>query len=269
MIYKDYSSIQSRIDRIYNEVWFQPNASYPTNFGYFIQTEKKTDYQNLLNSCINVKALEDAKKGTLYYPETILKNFDEFLTLENEALKEAVTSTACLDYFCTIKGLKTPSLSFIKSRGSLSTKNATEENSQITLEFLTDRDFKVLSFLQAWQSMWFSHDKTKRSLASKYWSTKVAEGQKKKGGEGYLGISNLLIQTDGNVETKSHLSVFGLVPLQINPPTTDLGPQLSPSNLPKITVNCIYSVAILSYFVVTEIAPDGTKLGHLQYFYFS
>lgn len=262
----NYSDIQNRIDNLYNTKWLQVNAFYPTLLFYTDKSISDNDYtvDNFLKIHVNqdpVKTNLKTRESSLTKIKDIPKTLKEYITLEEKLdTNGIVASDSVLRQFVKIKDLKNYSVPLSKDQHTLINAKDKNSNNTITLEFLCDRDFHVLRYLQAWQSRWYTFDFQKKSLASKSVDTESTEkaDNGKAGGEGYLGLSNCLIDINGNIEVLSHLSVFGLIPKQINLPS-EFGPQASATDIKKITVSCLYSQIILTY-------PDQNRLG---FYYFS
>lgn len=266
-----YSSIQSNIDSLYKTAWFQPNACFPTNLFYktvSYSTDKDGSLSALLGECVNVKPLSgsslsknmDGVKKEVY-PDP--KSIKDFVDLEKQCVSSnAKQSEAALRQFVKITGLDSPGVPLNKDNGGLIVDKDTKigGKNNCTLFFLCDRSFEVLKFLQAWQSKWITFDYEKKSLSSHAYKDEDSKG--KGGGEGFLGLTNVNIDTDGNITELSHVAVFGLIPKKIKTPfNTGIGPQASNSSLPMIEVECLYSQAILAI-------PMG-KDKRLRYYYFA
>lgn len=241
-----YSTIQSRIDTLYNTQWFQPNATYPTNFFYTESnhaSDGETSMADFLKKFVNV----DGAKGLVTPKSNAFSDFSALLKKETEVTTGKINCKGIvLDCFVEISGLNTFTVPLDKTNGVIqNSKTDLGGKSTCTLKFLCDRNLETLQFLQAWQSKWLTFDFEKRSLVS-HLNAKLDDG-KKSGGEGYLGVSNVNVSADGLITVCSHLSVFGLIPKQIDGPFKSLGPQASSSSLPTISVSCTYSNAILSY----------------------
>lgn len=248
---ENYGTIQNRINGLYNTAWFQPNACYPTAL-FYTKSEDLKGSLGEISLTDFLKKMVNADAGTnLTGLAQAFTSLDALLKKEQE-MKESKENckSIVLDCFVQIDGLQGLQIPLSKSNGSIrSGKTQTiGDSGSCKLKFLCDRNLEVLRFLQAWQSKWLVFDFEKRSLVS---HRDTVHKTDKTGGEGYIGISNLNIQTNGGVQTLSHLSVFGLIPRQISMPN-QLGPQASSSGLPTITVDCIYSNAVLSFPVTVN-----------------
>lgn len=269
-----YSSIQSNIDSLYKTAWFQPNACFPTNLFY-----KTVSYSSgadgslsaLLGECVNVKPLSGTSLSKNIDTSTSVKevywdpkSIKDFVNLEKQCVSSnAKQSEAALRQFVKITGLDSPGVPLNKDNGGLIVDKDTKigGKNNCTLFFLCDRSFEVLKFLQAWQSKWITFDYEKKSLSSHAYKDEDSK-EGKGGGEGFLGLTNVNIDTDGNITELSHVAVFGLIPKKIKTPfNTGIGPQASNSSLPMIEVECLYSQAILAI-------PMG-KDKRLRYYYFA
>lgn len=244
----NYKTIQNRIDSLYDTKWLQPNACYPTTLFY---TKSNTSENDLtVDQFLRFHTNNSKTTGSLQGNGTSItivgnsknapKNLEEYMGYVEELNKSGEkASDFILSCFSKIGGLKTPKLPLEKSDGML--KNTASENkgSNLTLEFLCDRDLKVLKYLQAWQARWYVYDYQKRSLLDK-------EKTGKQGGQGFLSLANCSIDVNGNITVVSHISVFGLIPIQLNIPE-EFGPQSKAGDLPKISMQCAYSNAVLVY----------------------
>lgn len=268
----NYSDIQNRIDNLYNTKWLQVNAFYPTLFFYTDKSVSDKDYtidqflkihvnQGPVKANLKVKVKDKMvdRESSLTKLKDIPTTMKDYINLEEKLdTNGIVASESVLRQFVKIKDLKNYNVPLTKDQHTLTNEKEKSNNNILTLEFLSDRDFHVLRYLQAWQSRWYTYDFQKKSLASKSIDTEKENDNGKAGGEGYLGLSNCVIDINGNIEVISHLSVFGLIPKQINLPT-EFGPQASAIDIKKISVSCLYSQAILTY-------PDQDRLG---FYYFS
>lgn len=264
----NYSDIQNRIDNLYNTKWFQPNAFYPTTFFYTDKSISDNEYtiDDFLKIHINsnptrTSYLYNGKVRTtiLENKNKVPKSLKDYIALEEKLEKSGIAaSDSVLRQFIKLTGLQITSIPLTKSKNSLINAKNEDKSNTIELNFLCDRDFKVLRYLQAWQSRWYTNDFQKKALASKTVDSENATNNTfKDGGEGYLGLSNCLIDINGNITVLSHLSVFGLIPKTIKAPT-DFGPQVAANDIQKINVSCLYSHAILTY-------PDKNRLGFYYY----
>lgn len=253
----NYSDIQNRIDYLYDTKWFQPNAFYPTVFFYTDKSISDNDYtvDNFLKMHVNSNPTKTVYLDKNVQRKTALENLDntpktlqEYTKLEEKLEKTGISpSESVLRQFIKIDGLKIKSLPLSKSQNSLTSSGKESEGATVKLEFLCDRDFHVLRYLQAWQSRWYTNDFQKKALASKSVDSEdIKNNNLKDGGEGYFGLSNCLVDINGNITTLSHLSLFGLIPKTITVPSS-FGPQANVNEIPKIAVDCIYAHAILTY----------------------
>lgn len=234
-----YKDIQTRIDYLYNTQWFQSNASYPVTLFYTDQNVSTSDFtiDAFLKMHVNSKPNDSNILQTIgNTPKTIKDYMETEQQVENSGIR---ASDSVLRQFSKVSGLKSFSIPLAKKNGALGAISDRDDNSLIRLEFLCDKDFNVLKYIQAWQSRWYTYDFEKRSLAQK------TTGAQKEGGEGYLGIANCLISLDGNITVNSHLSLFGLIPQSVELPN-EWGPRTSPK-LNVVTVTCLYAHAILVY----------------------
>lgn len=261
-MFENYSTIQNRIDNLYNTRWFQANAYYPTVLFYTDKFRSNSDFSidSFLKLHLNsgpVTSTAGTKVSPLEKLTDVPTNMKDYLEkealLENEGVQ---ASNAVLRQFSTIKDLNNISVPLDRADNALVASKKDSGNKTITLSFLNDDDFKVLRYLQAWQSRWYTNDYQKKALASKD-SEEVNKGGNKEGGEGYLGLANCLIALDGSITVTSHLSLFGLLPKSIQMPT-EFGPQAASNEVKKINVTCLYSHAILTY-------QDKDRLGFYYY----
>lgn len=265
-----FNDIQDRIDKLYDTNWLQQNAFFPVVFSY---ADTKTDSNSNSNS-LGVVAFRDMHTNNIGNDnitsnptvtlETATIAAKSIEVLNNKALSSSPSdlvtyqnklnlvnvngikaSSKVLRQLTKVSGLKNHTVPVSKLNNALKADAPNEKDTTLTLEFLADEQFEVLNFLQCWQSKWYSFEYQKKSLKSL------------NGGEGLLSLMNCSIDTDGNITPKSYLTIFGLIPKTINVPG-EYGPQVSTSSLPKITLTCTYSDAILVY-------PAKDKL---NYYYF-
>lgn len=242
----DYSTIQGYIDDIYESQWFQPNACYPVTM--FYTNSSISDKDHTVDSFLRMHTNNTKKKNATYKLDSqdsqdLIAPKDLASYMEEEKListSGVVAKTEVLAKFVKVSGLQNPSIPITKNNGALSAGTSDSKAPDIKIEFLCDRELKVLNFLHAWQSKWYNCDWQKKTFVDK------SSDKTKQGGEGFLGIANCKISTDGKVSVLSHLSLFGLIPKEISSPI-ELGPQVTQSGLPKITVTCTCAHAVLVY----------------------
>lgn len=257
----DYSKLQDRIDKLDDTKWLQPNAFYPVKFFYTDTDTATKDFtvdtflKMHTNNTGKVAASAGSSTGTLLYTNADSpKTLTEYIQKESELSGKEATDVV-MRQFSKLSGLKAYSVALTKNNGALKADTVDTKDTTVTLEFLCDRDFKVLDYLQAWQARWYTYDFQKRSLVAKAQSS--SESRDRTGGEGFLGLANCIIDVNGNITVASHLSIFGLIPKKIETINT-LGPQAGSSAISKITVVCTYAHAILIY-------PKKDTLGYYYY----
>lgn len=272
----NFAEIQKRVDNLYDTKWYQPNACYPVCFFYTDSEISSKDFtiDKFLKFHTNVdKAVtltNESKHVLVLNSNTQIidtvpapKNLTEYLNIELSKIADTGVTAGddVLRNFSKVTGLKSPTMAVSKKDGTIATsKDESGKDATVNLEFLCDRELKTLSFLQAWESRWVHRDYQKKAFLDKTDNTeKSIVGGSDGGGEGFLGILNCSIDVNGNITPLSHLSLFGLIPKNIEIPS-EFGPQAGSNSMPKITVKCTYSNAVLVYP-----SHDGKKL---QYFYY-
>lgn len=269
----DFNEIQKRVDALADTKWFQANACYPVCFFYTKSATSTAEFSvdQFLKFHTNINVTKKLKGKELFTSnETDFsavikapKTLTDYLIIEtNHLMKTGLAADdEVLRQFSKVSGLKSPTVPLSKNNGALAaSKDDSGKDATINLEFLCDRELKTLTYLQAWESKWIHHDFQKKSFLDKA-DTNDTKGSNDdaSGGEGYLGVLNCSIDINGNITPLSHLSLFGLIPKNIELPG-ELGPQVSSNSLPKIVVKCTYSNAILVY-------PDRSNK-RLNYFYY-
>ena len=225
-----FKTIQSSVDYLYNTEYLQPNAFFPTRL---TRIDKTIDSNGLYD-----EMFLDTFKG-MYGTKDPVK-YNDFLAHE-VGFNGVDAPDYVLQSFLKVSGLQTAAVPLKKTAlGAIEGKDESSSGSskEVTLEFASDRYFKVLNWLRKWQEFWYIYTKRQHVLVSHTDDTL---------GEGYLGLDNLLIHTNGVCERISHLSIFGLIPIKIELESRDFGPQAQLSKLPVIKVNCICSLAVLAF----------------------
>lgn len=265
--FRNYSEIQDRIDKLYNTEWFQSNVCFPTIFFYTDKDISDTDFsiEKFLTMHLP-KGQSFTTKDTGRFIATGDKPNIVRFNKEGESIKSYMeyeqklkgqgkpASDAVLRQFVKVSNLKNFNIPLAKKNNALTRSDSRSESSTITLEFLNDKNWKVLWYLQSWQDRWYSNTYQKKSLTAKAHNR---DNKNREGGEGYLGLANCSIDVDGNITVDSHLSLFGLIPKAIRTPQ-EFGPGTSSSGLSKISVDCLYSHIILTY-------PRGSMLSYYYY----
>lgn len=260
----NFQSIQDNIDTIYKTKWFQPNACYPVTLCYTSDkvSNEKFSISDFLELHTNNSTAPGGKEEYIRKSDDSVKDLAAYMKKEVDATKDCVRANdKVLAYFSKVSGLNPPELNLSRVGGALVAGNQDANGSTITLEFLHDRQFEVLHFLQAWQSRWFVHEYQKKAFTDKSVDYGIDTTRNKGGGEGFLGLANCAIDFNGTVSVLSHLSLFGLIPKKIEL-VQEVGPQTNTSDITKIKVHCIYSNAIWVYPVDT-----GTTK-RLNYYYY-
>lgn len=256
-----YGTVQSRIDRLYDTKWFQPNACYPVIFTYTSKTTSDNDptVDGFLRIHTNNSEIKDIGKAKGFDPAP--SSLGDYIEAEQKLAAQGVAASEdVLAQFSKISGLKSPNLPFAKNNGALQASTLTDKDATVNLEFLADRDLKVLSYLQAWQSKWFVYTKDVKTFRDKSDDSPPEHS----GGEGFLGIANCVIDLNGNVRVVSHTTLFGLIPKQIQFAEA-IGPQVSSNSIETIKVTCTYSHAVLVYEVAGDSSGNSRKLRYYYY----
>lgn len=270
----NFAAIQKRVDDLYATKWMQPNACYPVCLFYTeseissseFSIDKFLKFHTNVDRAISLK--NDKGKDVLVFNSNSQKidiveapkNLTEYLNIELSKIANTGVTAGddVLRNFSRVTGLKSPTMPIAKKDGTISaSKDESGKDATVNLEFLCDRELKTLSYLQAWESRWVHRDYQKQAFLDK--SDNDTVSSKGGGGEGFLGILNCSIDIDGKITPLSHLSLFGLIPKNIEIPN-ELGPQAGTNSMPKITVKCTYSNAVLVYP-----SHDNKRL---QYFYY-
>lgn len=224
MQYSSYNDIQKTIDHLYTQPFVQPNAFYPTRLCYIESVRGTTSlYGDLFLDTFKIKGIDEPV------------SFESFLQKEQSFHGTDAPETV-LQNFLKVSSLSSVEVPLQKNKnGSLGNSKTSGGSTAISLTFVCDRGFQTIEWLQKWQRFWYVYTKRQHVLTAHTSETL---------GEGYLGLDNLLIKTDGTCERLSHLSIFGIVPIKIDFLKTEFGPQAAPS-LSTITVKCICSQAVL------------------------
>lgn len=243
--YTDYKKIQQAIQDIYQTKWFQGNAQYPTTFSVLSKdagkgTNKSYTTQKLLDAEIET---DDAAS---------FESLSDYIAKEKEALRgncEFNMTAQQLALFSKVSGLSFPKTPLTKKGGVLKATTKEQEGSILSFEFLWNRSCDIITFFDQWREKWYTQTAARRTL--KHQTDTPAEG--------YFGLSGLTVATDGTVSHDCHLSIFGLIPIEIDIEPKDFGPATNPNNIPKIIYKCTYSYACLIYPKDVSNAKGGLK----------
>lgn len=223
----DYNTIQARVQFLYKQLWFNPDAYFPTTFGY-ANDEKDIDAMiRIFDKAVNAKG------------EFITdRNIDDWANEEN-TLVDGLTSYN-LAVITKVEGLKIPETPLERSNGRIVAKQSKEGKSEsLKISFLLQDGAEAVTFNKKWQNKWYMYSGKYRKLKA------MVNGAMP---EGYLGMDYVHILPDGTVERIGHLFISGLIPTKIEMGRSGLS--LGPggdknNNVPTATVTYVYSQAML------------------------
>lgn len=235
----NYNEIQRRVDFLYRQIWFNPDAYFPTCFGY---ANDDNDVRNM------VQMFDDIEK------DGVLRNdisVDDKVELEGMILGEVEDPsvkgpvakglvTCDLAIITKVEGLKIPETPIDRSNGRIVAKERREGQSEtVKISFLLQDGATALTFNKEWQNKWYRHTGTSRKLRAMD-DTKCLP-------EGYLGMDYVHILPDGTCERIGHLFITGLIPTKLD---VGRGFSLGPggdknNNVTILTVSYVYSQAML------------------------
>lgn len=242
--YTDYTKIQQAIQDIYQTKWFQGNAQYPTTFSVLSK-----DAGTKTSNSYTPQSLLDAKVET---DSDTFKSLSDYIAKEKEALNgncQFNMTAQQLALFSKVSGLNFPKTPLTKKGGVLKATTKEQEGSILSFEFLWNRSCDVITFFDQWREKWYTQTAHQRTLIHQVGTP----------AEGYFGLSGLTVATDGAVSHDCHLSIFGLIPIELDIEPKDFGPATNPNNIPKIIYKCTYSYACLVYPKDVSNAEGGLK----------
>jgi len=279
-----WATIQQREDYLSSFNWFNPNAFYPTVFGF-------AEGENALNTITLMQGLTARINYNIdsqqpYDPAITGKEEEQTFNFGTEASnKNNVTSATSVywavygngkkdDYsefaikskldfklnenalatLISVEGLDFPEMPFSRKNGMLCASGIEDKGSQITIKFLLTDYMQIMSFVHRWQSEWWQYNFKRRAIRQ-HGRNKVSivNGKKVVGdyednssGEGYLGMDYIHIFPDGTIDRIGHLFLMGLIPVKVSIDGFTVGPGASAkSDIPILSIKCIYSQAYL------------------------
>lgn len=223
----DYNTIQARVQFLYKQLWFNPDAYFPTTFGY------ANDAQDI-DAMIRIFDMSVNEKGEFITNKSV----DDWAN-EESTLVDGLTSYN-LAVITKVEGLKIPETPLERSNGRIVAKQSKEGKSEsLKISFLLQDGAEAVTFNKTWQNKWYMY-------SGKYRKLKAMANEAMP--EGYLGMDYIHILPDGATERIGHLFISGLIPTKIEMGRSGLS--LGPggdknNNVPTATVTYVYSQAML------------------------
>lgn len=226
----DYNTIQARVQFLYKQLWFNPDAYFPTTFGYANDAQDIDAMIRIFDKAVDAKG------------EFITdKNIDDWANEESD-LVDGLTSYN-LAVITKVDGLKIPETPLERSNGRIVAKQSKEGKSEsLKISFLLQDGAGAVTFNKTWQNKWYMYSGKYRKLKA------MPAGESAAMPEGYLGMDYIHILPDGSTERIGHLFISGLIPTKIEMGRSGLS--LGPggdknNNVPTATVTYVYSQAML------------------------
>ena len=226
-----YNVIQERVQFLYKQLWFNPDAFFPTVFGYANDGNADQDVAAMVKI---FDGIENAD-GDLVTTTSL----DDWVKKE-DALTNTNLDSYPLAVITKVEGLKIPETPIERSGGRIVAKEKQNDKGQsIKINFLLQDGAGVVTFNKKWQNKWFRYSNKSRVL-------KAMTGDFLP--EGYLGMDYIHILPDGTFERIGHLFIAGLIPTKIEMGRSGLS--LGPggdknNNVPTATVTYVYAQAML------------------------
>ena len=261
-----WTTIQQREDYLSSFNWFNPNAFYPTVFGfaegknaeetikamqgltarinYNIDNQqpydpaiKESKEEQTFNSGLKASNKNNVTSATsvywAVYGTGTKEDYSEFAIKSKLDFKLNENALATL---ISVEGLEFPEMPFSRKNGMLCASGIEDKGSQITIKFLLTDYMQIMSFVHRWQSEWWQYNFKRRAIRQHDNSS----------GEGYLGMDYIHIFPDGTIDRIGHLFLMGLIPVKVSIDGFTVGPGASAkSDIPILSIKCIYSQAYL------------------------
>lgn len=261
-----WATIQQREDYLSSFNWFNPNAFYPTVFGfaegeneeetikamqgltarinYNIDSQqpydpaiKESKEEQTFNSGLKASNKNNVTSATsvywAVYGTGTKEDCSEFAIKSKLDFKLNENALATL---VSVEGLEFPEMPFSRKNGMLCASGIEDKGSQITIKFLLTDYMQIMSFVHRWQSEWWQYNFKRRAIRQHDNSS----------GEGYLGMDYIHIFPDGTIDRIGHLFLMGLIPVKVSIDGFTVGPGASAkSDIPTLSIRCIYSQAYL------------------------
>ena len=254
-----YDNLQERLDYLYDEEWFTPNAFYPSLF------KRATDNEGLSNQLACFEGETNGYTNTAGREES--KATLEALSLEGLIAREEryfsrSGNRDILGGMNTRDGRKINKLHLIESVDGLDfiklplamdgyrikkTNDERNTSKSITIKVSLEEGFEVYYRLNDWLEGWYTNRTTRKALQV----GPVAEG--------YLSLNYVKIRTDGSTNILARVSIAGLIPQHVGF-VTSIGPAVK-GDKTSVAVKCLYSQAQLQLR-----NPDDPSKSKIIYF---
>lgn len=271
----NYNEIQNRVNFLYRQIWFNPDAYYPTLFGYANNVQDIYNMVKIFDAiCVTKKEAEADKNLVEGAPKSV--KLDTLVKIENDFLEKIIgdngqtasyeedgkkylkdgLNTFNLAIITKIEGLKIPETPLDRVNGRIVAREQKEGKAEnIKITFLLQDDGTALTFNKRWQNEWFRYDSKSRKLKA------MSTGEDAVIPEGYLGMDYVHILPDGTCKRIGHLFVAGLIPVKLDIGRGfALGPGGEKNNaVTTLTVSYVYAQAML-------VIDNGTDSSEVIYF---
>lgn len=279
-----WATIQQREDYLSSFNWFNPNAFYPTVFGfaegenalntitlmqgltarinYNIDSQQpydpaidKREEEQTFNRGIKASNKNNVTSATsVYWAVYGTGKEDDYSEFAIKSKLDFKLNENALATLISVEGLEFPEMPFSRKNGMLCASGIEDKGSQITIKFLLTDYMQIMSFVHRWQSEWWQYNFKRRAIRQHGKNpVSVVNGKKVVGkyednssGEGYLGMDYIHIFPDGTIDRIGHLFLMGLIPIKVSIDGFTVGPGTSAkSDIPILSIRCIYSQAYL------------------------